>query len=241
MAEVYPAWSADDNWIAYTTSQDNGNIYVQRADGAGTPQQLTNRASSKRGVTFHPSGHWMLFSDYDTTSSNGWDLMKLPLERAGDMWKAGPPAPFVATAAGERFPSFSPDGRWVAYLSDETGVAEVYVRPFPGPGGKWQISTGGGASPQWSRTRPELVFETPAGGDVQLMAASYAVRGDQFVAERARPWSSARMGQRGWALHPDGVHVAGVPALTQAFMKRDTVVVFTNFLDEVRRRTAASR
>ena len=241
VAEVYPAWSADDKWIAYTTSQDSGNIYVQRADGAGTPQRLTNRASSKRGMAFHPSGRWMMFSDYDTRASQNWDLMSLPLELVGGVWKTGQPTPFLSTAAAERFPAFSPDGRWVAYLSDETGVAEVYVRPFPGPGGKWQISTGGGASPQWSRTRPELVFETPAGGDVQLMAASYAVRGDQFVAERARPWSSARMGQRGWALHPDGVHVAGVPALTQAFMKRDTVVVFTNFLDEVRRRTAASR
>ena len=79
---------------------------------------------------------------------------------------------------------FSPDGRWLAYVSNETGRSEVYVRPFPGPGGKWQISTGGtGPNITWSRTPHELFYGTP---DQHIMVASYTVEGESFRAEKPR-------------------------------------------------------
>src|SRR5207249_3264593 len=86
-------------------------------------------------------------------------------------------------------PTFSPDGRWIAYRSDESGRDETYVRPFPGPGGKWQISTGGGTNPTWSRTRHELFYGTP---DQRIMVAPYTVEGDSFRAEKPRLWSEGR-------------------------------------------------
>ena len=79
-------------------------------------------------------------------------------------------------------PMFSPDGRWLAYYSNESGRYEVYVRPFPGPGGKWQISTNGGGVPTWSRARHELFY---AALD-RIMVASYGVEGDSFRAEKPR-------------------------------------------------------
>jgi WD40 repeat protein len=202
---------------------------------------MTTRTSSKRGLTFHPNGTWLAFSENDGKSKTIWDVMLLPLEDGGaGSVKVGQPTPFLADASSERYPSFSPDGRWIAYTSDETGMNEVYVRPFPGPGGKWQISTGGGAYPAWSKTKAELIYETATGGDVQLMSAGYSVKGDAFIAERARPWTSAHIGTAGshaWALHPDGAHVAGTPPQARTFVKQDTVVLFLNFFDEVRRRT----
>ena len=81
---------------------------------------------------------------------------------AGDIWvapKEGGTAQRLSTPAGqEAFPRFSPDGRWVTYVSDESGRDEIYVRPFPGPGGKWQVSSGGGARPRWSSDGSGLVF-----------------------------------------------------------------------------------
>jgi Tol biopolymer transport system component len=68
---------------------------------------------------------------------------------------------------------FSPDGRWVVYISDESGRPEIYVRPFPGPGGQWQVSTNGGVQPRWNPDGKELYYIAPDG---QLMAASIAVQ-----------------------------------------------------------------
>ena len=112
-------------------------------------------------------------------------------------WKPGKATALLNTlntpfAEGE--PMFSPDGRWIAYLSNESGLREVYVRPFPGPGGKSQISTGGGENPTWSRARQELFYGTT---DRRIMVVPYTVAGDSFRAEKPRPWSDGRYGQRG--------------------------------------------
>ena len=69
-------------------------------------------------------------------------------------------APFLASQSGEEFPEFSPDGRWLAYASDESGRPEIYVRPFPGPGGRWQISQQGGVGPLWARNGKQLFYRS---------------------------------------------------------------------------------
>jgi eukaryotic-like serine/threonine-protein kinase len=133
---------------------------------------------------------------------------------------------------------FSPDGQWLAYHSNESGRNEVYVRPFPGPGGKWQISTGGGTYPTWSRTRHELFYCLNG----QIMVAPFAVEGDSFRAEKPRRWSDGRYleraGNRGFDVHPDGdrVALALAPAVqTPSDLKQDKVVFIFNFFDELRR------
>ena len=132
---------------------------------------------------------------------------------------------------------FSPDGRWLAYASIESGRTEVYVRPFPGPGGKWQISTGGGNYPTWSRTKRELFYGTSNG---QIMVAAFTVEGDSFRAEKPRLWSEGRYMTRGssrmFDLHPDGERFALAPAAqAPGGAKQDKVVFIFNFFDELRR------
>jgi serine/threonine-protein kinase len=168
--------------------------------------------------------------------------MMLPME--GDEvsgWRPGKPTVFLSTPFAELDPVFSPDGRWVAYTSQETGRGEVYVRPFPGPGGKWRISTDGGSFPTWSRTRSELFYASP---DNHLMVTPYAVEANSFKADKPRVWSQRRFMTRPgrpFDLHPDGERFALVAAPENVTaVQQDKLVFIFNFFDELRRVAPAS-
>ena len=125
-----------------------------------------------------------------------------------------------------------------AYQSTESGLDEVYVRPFPGPGRRSKISNGGGTTPTWSRTRNELFFAAPDG---RIMVAPYTVEGDIFRPEKPRPWSETRFvarprtgPTRSFDLHPDGNRFA-LARETEAEAKQDKLEFFFNFFDELRR------
>jgi hypothetical protein len=114
--------------------------------------------------------------------------MLLPME--GDDtkgWKPGTPTVLLATPTTEVFPMFSPDGRWIAYFANDSGVMDVYVRPFPGSGGPWRISLPGqvGTFPRWSKTTPELLFLSQG----KVMSAHYSVVGNSFNADKPELWS----------------------------------------------------
>jgi Tol biopolymer transport system component len=96
----------------------------------------------------------------------------------------------------ERHPTFSRDGRWLAYDSSESGTIQVYVRSFPDKGGKWQISNANGIYPEWSRSGPELFFRTD---DNHIMVAAYTQKGDSLVADNPRAWSEKRIANSGVA------------------------------------------
>jgi Tol biopolymer transport system component len=112
------------------------------------------------------------------------------VDEDGGQLKAGKPEPFLKSQLGDSRPAFSPDGRWLAYQSNASGKAEVYVRPFAlpasGQGGVWPISNGGGTRPVWSPNGRDLLYQS---GD-QIMAVSYTVKGDVFVPEKPRVWIS---------------------------------------------------
>jgi hypothetical protein len=174
-------------------------------------------------------------------------VLILPIE--GDEatgWKPGKPIPFLTGPFAERAPMFSPDGRWIAYQSAETGRDEVYVRPYPGPGGKWQISTGGGSTPTWSRTKNELYYAT---ADQQLMVARYTVDADSFHADKATPVSDFRLlirprtgPVRSFDLHPDGTRFALASAGdSTAAARQDKLVFVFNFFDLLRRLAPAKK
>lgn len=166
----------------------------------------------------------------------------LSLVDEGGQWKGGEPEPFSRNSYTERYPSFSPDGRWLAYDSDESGRVEVYVRAFPPPssgqGGRWQISNCGGSGARWSRSAPELVYRS---GD-QVMVVRYTVTGGTFVGDKPRVWI-AKLGGSEWDLAPDGRRVAVLtPVRSGDAPTRDHEVVFLlNFFDELQRRVPLGR
>ena len=165
------------------------NLYWQRADGTGAAQRLTQSKNHQHPASWHPSGKFLAFEERNPATN--WDLMILPME--GDEasgWKPGRPTVFLNTRSRKPEPMFSPDGRWIAYVSNESGRRGSVRAAVPGPGGRWLISTGGGSYPTWSRTKDEILYRTPSG---QIMVAPCTVEGDAFRAEKPRRWSDGRI------------------------------------------------
>jgi len=239
-----PVWSPDGRHIVFASARADkvtGNLYLQRADGTGEAQRLTESKNPQAPASWHPSGRFLAFEE-TTSSANAKtniDVMILPLEGDdGAGWKPGRPTVYLNSPAIEAGPMFSPDGRWLAYTSTESGQLEVYVRPFPGPGGKRQVSTGGGRHAVWSRVSHELFYGQ--GDNGQIMVATFKVEGDSFRSEKPRLWSEGRYQTRGasrmFDLHPDGERfVLAAAPQTPGGAKQDKVVFISNFFDELRR------
>jgi Tol biopolymer transport system component/tRNA A-37 threonylcarbamoyl transferase component Bud32 len=239
----FPVWTPDGQRIIFT-SQDKGieNLWWIRADGAGDAQRLTESKSAQRTGSRRPDGKVLAFMQLNPDTS--WDIMTLAIE--GDEksgWKPGEPKLFLNGAFFEIDPAFSPDGRWLAYVSNESGNFEVYVRPFPGPGGKWQISTGGNY-PKWSPNGKELFYRTEGS---KIMVVTYSASGDSFHADKPQLWSPGQFTERGpgnrnFALHPDGKRLAVLkaPGTEQAAAVNKVSFIF-NFFDELRRRVPSGK
>ena len=149
-----PLWSPDGRYIAFRALGEG--MSVTRSDGSGKPQPLTQSKNLQNPWSFTPDGKRLAF--YETGSKTLNDLWTVPLESDSAGLRAGKPEVFLQTPANERYPSFSPDGRWMAYASDESGTFQVYVRAFPDKGGKWQISNSGGTYPDVVAQRARAVF-----------------------------------------------------------------------------------
>ena len=227
----YPVWSPDGQHIVFG-SYPTG-ILQARSDGAGQPQALIEIRAALFPF-FTPDGKRLAYDDSGTGKSQIWTV---PLEDQQGRLKAGKPEQFLKSGFTEFGASFSPDGRWLAYYSNESGKYEVYVRAFPlpssGQGGKWQISNGGGTSSHWSRNGHDLLYRS---GD-QIMAASYSVKGDTFVAEKPRVWLLT-LGGTQWDLAPDDKRVLVLAPVepAEAPKQEHEVVFLINFLDYLRQR-----
>jgi serine/threonine protein kinase len=258
-----PVWTPNGGGVAFGSRRGGvptSNLYWQRADGTGDVTRLTDTKTDQYPTSWHPSGRFLAFDEapasqlagrawFSDQSQGDSNVMILPME--GDDasgWKPGKPIAFVNTRFNESEGMFSPDGRWMAYTSNETGRNEIYVRAFPGPGGRWLISNGGGTWPTWSRKSNELYF---LNGDVRVMVATFAVAGDTFRPDAPRLWSGTRVAPRGpgrwFNLHPDDerfVVAVGVPGREDSARSdarsKNYVFVF-NFFDELRRRVLATR
>jgi hypothetical protein len=229
-----PVWSPDGQYVVFA-SFGNG-IFHARADGAGQPQALTQSKLIQVPWSFTPDGKRLAYFEV----AGNPQIWTVPLEDQGGRLNGGKPEQFLKSSFTDAVPSFSPDGRWLLYGSNESGKPEVYVRAFPPPAsgqaGKWQVSNGGGTAARWSRNGRELMFQS---GD-QIMAARYAARGDAFVAEKPRVWLAQLGGALSgdWDLAPDGKRVAVVmPGGTVEAPQQDhEIVMLQNFADELQRK-----
>jgi Tol biopolymer transport system component len=146
----YPEWSPDGQWVFYQQgTSTNIKVLVRRSDGTGAPRELVPGGY----FSVSPDGKHLLYALYN---GKGWDIWSAPLTPDAEL--AGDPIPLVQSEAAKWWPQLSPNGRYVAYLSDESGREEVYVKEFPSGQGKWQASTQGGLWPRWSRDGRELFY-----------------------------------------------------------------------------------
>ena len=168
----YPVWSPDGSQIVFTSSREGvHNLYHKPASGTGSAAALFRSMDWKYPMDWSADGRFIVYQVVAPKTFS--DLWVLPLfgERK--------PFPFLQTEFSEEHPQFSPDGRWLAYTSNESGKPEIYVQSFPASSGKWEVSTHGGSHPRWRGDGKELFYLDVHGK--KLMAVT--VKGDTHTFE----------------------------------------------------------
>jgi len=231
-------WSPDSRYVLYGGA---AGIFWTPADDARPQPMIPGKTSVAVPGSFTSDGRRLAY--VESTLEKSGETRKtftVPMEGATGHLKVGIPEPFFSSQSGGRSLRFSADGRWLAYVSNESGRDEVSVRPFPppasGPGRRTPISNNGGIDPVWSRNRRELLYRS---GDA-IMAVKYAVLGDNFIAERPRV-RVQKLGGSAWDVAPDGRILVATPVEAPQPAPEHTVVFLQNFFDEVRRRAPVER
>jgi hypothetical protein len=159
-----PVWSPDGARIAFASARGTPpNLYQKATIGAGAEQLLLESVSNSQPTDWSGDGQAIVFAAMDPQTQ--WDLWTMPLSTAGERR----PVLLLRTEFNEHLGRMSPDGRWLAYVSDESGANEVYVRPLPGPGPKKRVSANGGNEPKWRGDGRELFYLS---ADERVMAVA---------------------------------------------------------------------
>jgi eukaryotic-like serine/threonine-protein kinase len=186
-ADVYhlPMWWPDSRVLVF--GGGTGMAWIN-ADSTDRPHPLSTSRTGQVPWSVTPDRKRLAY--YQMNPVTGFDLWTVPVTFDSNGLKFGIPEPLLQTAAFEVYPSFSPDGRWMAYASNDSGAWEVYVRAFPDNGTKVRISSNGGSLPTWSPNGRELLYRTL---DQQIMVTTCSVAGGSFVAGAPQPWSTDRL------------------------------------------------
>jgi hypothetical protein len=246
--DMQPIWSPSGQSVVFASERHEGlKLFWKRADGSGEAVPLTDNPGFQWPWAWHPDGRHLIIGDYRLDDPVlGTNLCLVTLsgdDRSG--WQAEETTDYLATRFNEWSASFSPDGRWLAYASDESGQYHVFVHSFPEGDGKKQISVVGigAAWPLWSSPHQELTFftkETPEPGEGQIYTSMFRTEAGAFMADRPVRWEDTQVAPPGnkntYDLHPDGERLlvkslADVNDTKQVF---DHVVLFENFFDYLR-------
>ncbi|HEY4579490.1 MAG TPA: hypothetical protein VIG89_00525, partial [Candidatus Acidoferrales bacterium] len=227
-----PVWTPDGKRITfYSTKEGPQNLFWQMADGTGGLERLTTSDGSEQPRSWSPDGRMLAFTRSGPTTQRDIWVLQLDDRKA---------QPFLRTRFIEGAAQFSPDGRWLAYLSDESGRPEIYVQPYPGPGGKWQISTEGGTEPVWNRNGRELFYRS---GN-RMMAVEVSTQ-PAFSAGKSRMLFERRYLQPpfpqtnpGYDVSPDGQRFLMVKQGEQA---PTLISVVLNWPEDLKRRAPAGK
>jgi Tol biopolymer transport system component/tRNA A-37 threonylcarbamoyl transferase component Bud32 len=244
--DAYPVWTPDGRRLIFSSDRAGiRNIFWQAADGTGAVERLSESGSLQDPSAVSPDGTRVIFQEY--TAANGLDLMELHLDDGSGSIESPPTrqrsagvTPLVQTPFSELNGAISPDGRWLAYQANDSGQFEIYVRPYPEVSrGLWQVSTGGGSRPAWSRTGQELFYVSPAGAlmrvGVERGPTWAAGAPTKFLNEGYYTIPGGNVG-RTYDISPDGqrflmIKAGGGSGLASA----PQIVVVQNWLAELKR------
>ncbi|MEP6707321.1 MAG: hypothetical protein ABJC05_07365, partial [Pyrinomonadaceae bacterium] len=218
--DFLPVWSPDGSRIVFASDRDGpGNFYQKFASGAANEKQLFKTSERKWPSDWSRDGRFILFTNFGQKTKA--DLWVLPM--TGEQ----KPVPFLQSPFNEDHARFSPDGRFIAYASDESGKFEVYVQTFPVSGGKWLVSANGGAQPRWRRDGKEIFYIAP---DRKLMAVDVKTEASIFEAGVPRVLFQTRVvgypnPRNMYEVSADGQHFLISTPLEEATSTPITVVV----------------
>lgn len=206
-----------------------------QSDKPADPASLMAARIAQTPWSITPDGQRLAY--YERSSETGFDLWTVPIRRSTGGFNVGQPEQFLRTKSFEVYPSFSPDGRWMAYASNESGIWEIYVRRFPDDGTKVRVSTAGGVVPRWSPNARELLYRTSG---QHVMVLPYQIVGASFVPGTPRPWSRHPLADTGvfpnFDVSSSGEAILALLSATDP-QTANHVTVLLNFGEEIRRRT----
>jgi eukaryotic-like serine/threonine-protein kinase len=213
--DVFSLFTRDGRRVLFTSGQNGRyNVFSTATDGSGEAERLTDSPHPQRATSFSPDGNVLLLNDLG--DGTGVDILQMNVGRPESV------RPFLKTKSMEFEGTFSPDGRWVAYVSDESGQFEVYVRAYPGPGIKRQISSGGGQSPVWNPRGGELLFQAPAA----VMSVRLSDGVPHSAPAKVFDFAVASFGSwREWTISSDGLRFLAVEHAHDAALSQINVVL----------------
>jgi serine/threonine protein kinase/Tol biopolymer transport system component len=175
--ETFPVWSPDASHVVFTSNKNGeANLYQRLSNGAGSDELLYGSNDLKSASDWSSDGHFIVYEDRDPKTDH--DLWVLP--RSADQ----KPYAVVQTTFNEMKGRLSPDGKWIAYQSTESGTTQVTVQSFPPSGARWQVSTNGGYQPKWRRDGKELFY---VASDKKLMVVQVKAEGNRFEIGAPQP------------------------------------------------------
>lgn len=199
-----PVWTPDGRRVLFASNRAGTfNVYVQNADGTGPAERITGGPSSLYPTATTSDGSRVVVNEL---LNNQVGIGMVPLTNPVRRTLVDGTDPLLNTPYEEVAAQISPDGRYVAYQSNESGHFEVYVRPFPNvTGGRWQVSTEGGSNPMWARSGTELFF---LDGATAMLAVPVQMAGGKFTTGHPKTLFDARIytadGTRAYDVSPDG-------------------------------------
>jgi Tol biopolymer transport system component len=216
-ARLNVIWSADGTRVTYAAGQPL-NVFAAPSDGSGREERLTRSGNTQWPGSWSPDGRTLAYVENDPLS--GSDIWVLTQTEPG---KPGAVRPFLSTPFNESAPMISPDGRWIAYQSNESGRYEIYVQPFPDGGRRWQVSSDHGVYPRWSPRGDALFYRSAA--DRSGLTEVPVTTQPEFQPGTARLMFTRRGMESIFEVSPDAGRFLMMPVATQGPMTRINVIV----------------
>jgi serine/threonine protein kinase/Tol biopolymer transport system component len=212
------AWSPDGNRVAYPKADSPPNLFVQDVTKAGSTERLVSSHNTQTFPDWSPDGRLLLYSEAvnDPSSTTRTDLRLLSLDGARTI------TPYLQTSFAETHGRFSPDGKWVAYTSDESGQNDVYVQSIPVGGSKVRISSKGGDFARWRHDGKELFYAAP---DTMLMAVAVRTLENSLTFDEPKPLFKIAGRAGTFDIPPDGQRILALPPVDDDAAPSMTVVV----------------